>query len=81
VTNSFERVPPSDSRYGLALRILAKMGALEVMSTGVRYAQTLGKLEKLLALWHETPASPTENGNPTHCSLCHQRFQCKSNSI
>jgi hypothetical protein len=81
VTNDFERCPPSDSRYGLALRILAKLGMLEVTPQGERYTLVYGKLRELLNLWHETPASPTENGNPSHCSLCLQRFQCKSNSI
>ena len=77
----FQWVPPKDPRYGLALRILARMGALEVIPTGDRYTLVLGELEELLALWHETPANPAENGNPAHCSLCYQRFQCKSNSI
>ena len=79
--NSFQRVPPSDPRYGLALRILARMGALEVMPTGDRYTQTLAQLESLLAFWLEIPANPAENGSPSHCSLCRQRFECKSNSI
>jgi len=54
---------------------------LEVTPPGVRYTLVMGKLEELLALWHETPSNPAENGSPSHCSLCHQRFQCKSNAI
>lgn len=57
------------------------MGSLEVIPTGDRYTLMLEKLEKLLAFWAELPVNPTENGSPSHCSLCLQRFQCKSNSI